>query len=226
MPAQPSRAIAVSFLTSGPPLALQLPAEFAAPPVLATVIDAGRGGRECIYWPAELDRFPGEEQFDREDDAPARAGVAAQVWRRKADPLLWFVRWELPGGAVMMHLRDDDLEVGGPHLIAGHVQVLQQDGVVAVLPDPPLQRAVSRRPGYAERITFYATTPDGAMSGPALLLERPGARRAGAAQRIETGGPEHVLARGTGRGIDVTLAVDWDEAEAVAVLSDLGDQLA
>lgn len=132
------------------------------------------GGREAIFWPAQLDEFPGEPDFRLEKIATAPSAETLEVWGREGDPPLWWLRWHLPTGYLMMHLREEDMLVGGVKRCTEGIEFAYAVGEATLLPQGLVRRAVSSRPGYGERIIFHGAR-EGSMGGGMLVVERPAA---------------------------------------------------
>jgi hypothetical protein len=167
-----------SFLTAGPTFRFDLPADFALIPTISTPIINGVGGRLVDFVPSERDSvwrgdWLGENSYLGEltgDD-----GRKADLYRRIESPPLWWLRWTLEAGGLYTHLREEDGE-GMGQLELDSLSILETDDAAPFLIlKPPLARAVSTRPGYAERATFFdsaiAPTTSVTMQRPSFVNE-------------------------------------------------------
>ncbi len=181
-----------SFMMSGPPLRLSVPAEFAAAPAQASVVNIGgfngRVGRQIAFIPWHLS----PETFDQSDRYRAVETVPAgdrevEIYQR-VDGEQWCLLWRLASGIVMTHVRKDDgYEVA--RTVATKLEIFDEgeDGVT-VLASEPLRRYAERRPGYQELIQLFATTDDVVQGY--IEIRRPGNLARGARSSLETSAGE------------------------------------
>lgn len=146
--------IQVSFMMSGPTFELSIPESLDAVPTAMSPIQLPNGARECVFTPIAA----GRPTYTRDDHDPSFeiAGRDGPVWvtRRHLEPLHWFLEWRLDSGTVQTHVRDEDGE-DMIQVVADRLQVeADRAQPPTLLPHPPLGRAASRAPGYAERIDF------------------------------------------------------------------------
>jgi len=216
----------VSFLSSGPPLKVAVPEEFSAPPLRQSVLDIGMGGREAIFWPGQLDDFPGEPSFHLDLTTVAPSGETLEVWRREGGPDLWWLRWHLPGGYVMMHLREEDMLVDGVKRSTEGIEFAYADGEATLLPQRPVMRAVSSSPGYGERIIFHGDR-DGPLGGGTIVLERPASRGrvTGRAQAVDPGSPSGAVEYRTERDMLISVSGRASDEALSRIAEDLADGL-
>jgi hypothetical protein len=157
-----------SFLTAGPAFEVQVPDDFDATPETSAPLSIkdGKGWRSYVFVPNERDEGVSEPRLVRE--LTDRDGRTVEMYEDSRPPTIWLLRWLLPGGVIYTHLRQEE----GPDwadTIVENLGIVENASLPVLLPEPPLARAVSTRPGFQEDALF------GSQTGPeSLTLRRPG----------------------------------------------------
>lgn len=211
-----TRSARTGFLTSGPPLSLSIPASLFPTPILSSPISIHREGRSYTYTPIEIaDRFATPD-FEQLAQVEGRDGREIAVYFRVEAPAIWFLEWELDTGLLVTHVREEDGGESAAVVVASSLEVVEEpDGLVTLLPERPLARAASRRPGYSETIVFV---DDPNTLGRALELRRPGSMQA----NVTRAEPPHGMRMGTELGVDlITSGFTLEDAESILAAADL-----
>jgi len=217
--------IMTAFLTSGPIMKVVIDGDYLARPQMTAPIEIGTGGRECIFWPREIELLrvnliPFAEKM-RQKSVRGTDGRTVDVFFQP-DPGQWYLHWPLQKGGLYIHVREEDgyekvLEIAENLYIAE-----SDDGLPGVSPDPPLSRHVFRVPGYEERLTFVALVDN--TFAKAIELKRPGHLAEGAEySTVESGKTVYTL--GGPRGIDILVNGDVSPEEAQRSGHDLAESI-
>lgn len=207
-----------SFLSAGPEFTIDLPETFDSVPELSSPISNGQGGRSFVFAPKRLDEGLDGDRNLLVEHVADRDGRTVEVFRRRTEPPLWRLRWQLAEGALYTHLREED-GIKMAAVTASAVSVAERSGrPPAIIVFPPLEFGASRWPNYQEEVLFTQATAD----GPSIALERPGAldsSSAFVADRTTSGGLA-VIRLGLGEGIDasVSMGEDMEATERVATM--------
>lgn len=218
--------VPVSFLTTGPRFNCAIPAPFVPLPQMSSPIDIGEGrGRSCEFIPYVYETDPRTvKMFVQIGVDEGADGRRVEIYERN-DKELWFLRWPLKIGALLMHVRAVDDGIGDTRRIPRSLRILEGvDGIPAVVPDPPLRRAVSARRSYQEKVMFFAPNPTDPKIpfGPYIELRRPGSLLEGRTRHQANNG----LGRGAPFGVEVTLSQAGSEGEAERVVDQVVTSLA
>ncbi|MBK5227975.1 MAG: hypothetical protein JJE05_05655 [Actinobacteria bacterium] len=144
-------------MTTGPRMRAAVPPNFDQLPYLSSPLLNGRSGRSFDFVPTEKDDGPGEDSFWK-DKLEDRDGRTVEVYERPDDPILWWLRWLLPSGAIYTHLREEDGFGFVQPTVAAVSIVLADNGLPFILADPPLKVGASTSPGNQELISFVSSS--------------------------------------------------------------------
>jgi hypothetical protein len=189
-----------SFLTAGPRFRLSLPDDFDVLPDLSSplTIKNGAGPRSFDFVASSRDDGVQEEHRFL-GTLTGRDGHAVELYERLEAPRQWYLRWLLPTGVIYTHLRDED-GVERAETIAGSLGITVNGGAPFLLPERPLGRGVSNRPGYQELAVFRSPS----RADWAITLRRPSFLARGKVVQSPEG--RKAILRG-GAGHDTELAV-------------------
>lgn len=200
-----------SFLASGPVFSLELPNDFSAVPYLSSPLLNGRGGRSFDFVPTEFDPGIGEAE-DYVGTVTDKDGRSVEMWKRRDEPPLWWLRWILPSGVIHTHLREEDgvefAETTASSLSIGETG----SGTPVLLPDAPLEFGGSTAPGHQELATFVRP-PRGA--GWSVTLQRPGFVARGKTYVAPDRGPEGQYVARAGSKFGLELSITGDSLDEV-----------
>jgi hypothetical protein len=193
-----------SFLTAGPRFGLVLPDDFDTLPDLSSplTIKDGSGARSFDFVARPRDR--GVEEPNRLlGTLTDRDGHTVELYERLEAPLQWYLRWILSAGVVYTHLREEDGVERAEQVVAS-LGIAENGGAPFLLPERPLGRGVSTRPGYQELAVFRSS-----RIGWAIELQRPGFLAKGKVVQFPEG-RQVILRAGAAHGIEVTVHAGTD----------------
>ncbi len=199
------RQVELSFMLAGPTYQLNLPDWLPEVPTASCVVEFGSGGRECGFIPMRDVVLPFDADHWKELSTQKGANdIPVTVYEGLKDPKQWVLRWQLSNGDFRTHVRGTE-GVDTAWLVVARLEVIDNlRGLPAVIPHYPLQRAISRRPGYQERISFGVTNPTSAEEGTGISLVRPGFLSPGQRSSSEdVGSGLHLRVLGLSSGIDM-----------------------
>lgn len=213
-----------SFLTSGPTFSFEMVSDFASTPDLSSPLLNGRGGRSFDYTPSERD--PGQpEGTVQVGTLQDRYAHDVELYWRLESPPLWWLRWQLDGGFLYSHLREEDGEAMALITVRSLDIIQTGSGPPFLLVDEPLQFAASSRPGYQERAIFLSN-----MRGPqwSVIFQRPGFTPQGSVLFApeEYMGDRVLLRAGLGNDMDVWVWGEHDREAVAAIADDIRDSFA
>ena len=223
---QDYQTVELAFLTTGPNLRVDIPSGFAPTPQLSSPINiGGERGRSCVFTPKELgDELPPESAFSLSEELIGKDNRRVEVYTQD-DGEQWFLRWPLPNGSVLTHVRKREDGYEYVRSVVRDLVILERNGgVPAVVPAGSLRTMVSARPGYAETITFFEPGLKPREFARSVELRRPGLLREGARVRHSVAGGVGLRMGGPG-GLELTLSRAETEEEAVGILSTVGASL-
>jgi hypothetical protein len=196
-----------SFLTAGPRFGLALPDDFDALPDLSSplTIKDGSGARSFDFVARARDK--GVEEPNRLlRRLTSRGGHTVELYERLEEPQQWYLRWLLASGVLYTHLRGEDGVERADGVVAS-LGISENGGAPFLLPEGPLGRGVSTRPGYQELAVFRSS-----RAGWAIELQRPGFMAKGKIVQYPEGN-QAILRAGASHGIEVIVHAATD-AEA------------
>jgi len=151
------------MLTAGPVFVVTLPDDTnwnleAVSPVDVT---GNRSGREFVFVDKAQDRppRPEEEELIRSIETPDARDM--EVYSRLEEPPEWTLRWQLEGGAMYTHLREEDAAEHAD-IVAQSVEIVENElgRPPTLILEPPLKRMVSNQPGYHEYVLLSDPATD------------------------------------------------------------------
>jgi hypothetical protein len=213
-----SQEVIFTFMTAGPRFHFALAGGFDPVGDYSSPLLTGMGFRSFDYLP------PSQEPGITEEHTVVRTlmdrdGRAVELSARIGSPPQWYLRWQLSNGALYTHLREEDGPDSADFTVNSLGIVEGDDGVPFLLPEPPLKRGVSARPGLQEIAAFRSPT------GWSIQLKRPGFINAG--QVVQAPGSENVVLRGgTSDGLEVVVFSGTDLKSGQDLMSQTQDSLA
>lgn len=150
--------ISFSFLTSGPFVTFSAPVDLLRPPQLSSPIVSGVGARSFDFTPSPLDAGMADGMArDAEliDHLADRDGRAVELYARQ-DPIAWWLRWQLRGGSLATHLREED-GIERAYTAVGSISVDDDGPTPFILLYSPLFSAVSPDPRLQEEARTFGT---------------------------------------------------------------------
>lgn len=211
--------MAFSFLTTGPELSLQIPSEVSAVPQLTSPIVSGIGARTFAFTPDPADETLSagmEAGGNLLRELSDRDGRPVQLFRRKADPPIWWLRWPLEGGCVTTHLREMDGGAERAGIVVANISISDERATPFLFLFPPLRLGVNSRPGYQEDATAWNWHASG-EAGIGITIMRPGFLQEDVVVVDSSMGVARVRGGADG-GIEVQVAAPSGLEEARAVL--------
>jgi len=204
-----------SFLTSGPIFRLEVPADLPDVPFLSSAIVSGIGGREFGFTPSPHDLELAEgmaRDGELQRTLADRDGRLVELYRRIEPPVTWWLRWQLQGGSLTTHLREED-GAGQADVVVRSLSVVEDGPTPFLLLFSPLRSMVSGFPGYQE----VAWTQNDAVPRVVTLM-RPGYLGPGAVVSNTSGGVAQLRA-GTDFGLEVQVQTGRGLVDAQSILS-------
>jgi hypothetical protein len=208
-----------SFLTAGPKFRLELPDDFEPLPDLsAPLMIWDQGARSFDFVARARDTGP-QEAHKTLGTLTSRDGYTVEIYERLDAPPQWYLRWILPTGSIYTHLREED-GVERAEAVVANLQIVNGDGPPFLLPEGPLRRAVSSRPGYQELATFRSSDLSRTIE-----CQRPGYLSRGKFMRV----PESkraIVRAGAGSDIEITVHAGTDVQDGRKLIVAAVDTLA
>jgi hypothetical protein len=208
-----------SFLTAGPTFRLELPDDFDALPDLSAPLMIWDQGARSFDFVAHARDHGVREPHQVLGTLKGRDGHTVEVYERFGEPPQWYLRWLLPTGSIWTHLREED-GVERADAVVANLGIVEDGGAPFLLPEGPLRREVSTRPGYQELATFRSSS-----SNWVLECQRPGYLSRGKLMRVPEA-ERGILRAGAGFDTEITAIVGTDAEDGRKLIGTAVDTLA